>query len=217
MTALKKLTFFLMITAIFVCSPYFANKYFFSENPIIVSFERNPSSIQKVYDYSDLVGSALQTAAKQRLVDTIQLSAKGGDIYIQMGNFVLMNDSRQKDFACGYYNKMSFEFEADGVLVEGEKPLLTIETGCDVASNINFMAPFKIPVSSLKAQKPSQTDYKFFDQGHSTTISLNHSPTSWPTVWNLKNIKMSHNSISSRLLRVPTLEAAQGSKISMKW
>ncbi len=171
---------------------------------------REPSSIQRVYDYSDLKGNALAMAAKDRLVNSINIKNKNDELSIAMGNFVLLNDDKEKDFACGYYDRLSFVFEASGVIVEGERPTLTVDSSCELGANINEMVPVKISLNSLKNQKPSDTEYKFFADGRAVSVTVNHSPSAWPTEWILKNVKLTHSKISSRFIQVPTFEVGMG-------
>lgn len=201
----------MFVAGVFAVAPFWARQ-FLLDNPITVAFsDRAPSSIQKMFDYSDLVGSALQSAARQRLMDSVQITAQNGDVLIQMGNFVLLNEGKQKDFACGYYDKVSFEFEAQGVLVDGEKPKLTLQSACEVASNVNFMNPFKVPITQLKLQKPAPSEYKFFEGSQPVTVSLENSPDAWPSNWILKSVKMTNSKVSSRSLVIDSF------RLSMKW
>src|ERR1700691_6205963 len=59
---------------------------------------RNPASIQPVFNYSNLEGEALQTAVKQRVVNSMNINKNAAsDVEIQMGNFVIRGDQNEKD------------------------------------------------------------------------------------------------------------------------
>lgn len=209
--AFKQFCFYIFVAGIFTASPFIATKYLFESTIMVTQNDRGPSSIQKVFDYSSLVGNALEAAAQARLSNSVSVINSKDEVALLMGNFVLMNEENEKQFACGYYDKLNFVFEAQGVSVGGESPILTVVAECDVATNINMMNPIKLPLAELKKQKPSNTEFKFFDSGKSLTLSLSHSPASWPTQWVLKSVKMTNSKFLSRLLVVPTRQ------ISMNW
>ena len=171
---------------------------------IASSVNRSPSSIQKVFDFSYLQGSALQAAAKERLSSSIYISTSEdkSKVTITMGNFVLKNDQDERDFACGFYDRITFLFEAEGIAIDGEKPKLIITSGCEVGSNINYLNPIDIPVEKLRQQALSNTEFKFFESHQSTTIQLIESPPAWPQKWVLKEVKMAHSRVSSRVLNL---------------
>lgn len=182
---------------------------------------RNPASIQKVFDYSYLQGEALQKAVKDRLMRSVQIKTAllKDDVTIEMGNFVLLNDKKEKDFACGFYDRVTLIFDAEGVSVDGEAPHLSVETGCEVGGDINVLIPIRIPLAKLKSQKPSNTEFKFFESKASMTVKLSNSPADWPKRWILKEVKMTHSKFSSRVITMgPQDMFQQGVRpISMNW
>jgi hypothetical protein len=176
---------------------------------------RNPASIQKVFDYSYLGGDSLLQAAKERLGNSVQISLSSDktEAIIELGNFVLMDDKNQKDFACGFYDKVALSFEAQGVAVDGQKPQLVVEAKCEVAENINALVPIHVPLSKIKTEKPSDTEFKFYQSKTPLTVRLQNAPGTWPKHWVLNGIKLTHSQFTSRILSVDTFKQ----NISMNW
>ena len=183
-----------------------------------IASTRGPASIQKVFDFSSLQGSALEYAAKQRLAYSISVAKSDQESVIEVGNFVLSNDSNQKDFACGYYDQVTLEFDAEGIAVSGEKPHLTVQTGCDVADNINNLEPIHVPVQKLKAQAPGESEYKFYDAKRPMTVQMVNSATEWPSQWVMTDLRFTNSQFPSRTLHLGSDEIRAGSgKVLMNW
>jgi hypothetical protein len=182
---------------------------------------RGPASIQKVFDFSYLEGSALQAAAKDRLSSSISItmSEDKAKALITVGNFALKGELDQRDFACGFYDRLTLTFEAEGVSVDGEKPTLIISSGCEVGSNINYLEPISIPVTKLTQQTPSNTEFKFFDSRLPLAIKLVESPPEWPKKWVLRDLTLTHSKLTSRILNLSTsdLSSSRNHTISMNW
>lgn len=177
---------------------------------------RSPASIQKVFDYSYLEGDALKTAVNQRVVNSMNINkTESDDVEIQMGNFVLKDDHNEKDFACGYYDQVALTFEAEGVSVDGEKPTLVVESGCEIGGDVNTLTPIKLPVHQLKAQKPGNTDYKFFNAKSPVTVHSSNPAADWPDTWVLTDVKLTNSQVYSRVLHIRSGDIL--SKPMMNW
>jgi hypothetical protein len=187
--------------------------------PASAGADRSPAAIQKVFDFSYLEGSSFQMAAKRRLYNSMDVEKQGGDIVIEMGNFVLLNDKKEKEFACGFYDRFMIRFEAEGISGDGEKPTLAIESQCQLGENINFLVPIRIPVAKITSEEPGNAEYKFFDSEHPVTIKFSNTAATWPRKWILKDIKMIHSKMSARVLTVAPSELAfeKPRPVSMNW
>jgi hypothetical protein len=179
---------------------------------------RAPASIEHVFDYSNLQGTALEYAAKQRLLSSIVVAKDGDDAVVQLGNYVLSNDSQEKDFACGYYDQVTLEFDAEGVAVSGEKPHIVVQAGCEVGDNINSFVPIRIPVSKLKTNAPMESEYQFFQGKTPLKIQMTSPPPQWPGQWVLTDLKLTNSQNPSRILHVEAgdIRSSTGS-IKMNW
>jgi len=174
------------------------------------SMERSPASIEKVWDFSYLEDGALAAAAKKRMATSlsVEMTAQNGEAKIQIGNFVLNNiEEKRKDFACGYYDRVVFVFEAEGIATSGERPEWLLEAGCQIAGDVNDLLPIHIPVNKIKAEKPGDVELKYYDGSNALSVSFNHMPPrQWPTQWVLKEVSFKHSQYSSRVLKIDSDE-----------
>jgi hypothetical protein len=180
---------------------------------------RHPASIQKIYDFSQLQGSTLDQAAKQRLLTGLNIERTQEANNIQLGNFVLLNSQQQKDFVCGVYNHITLSFQAEGVAVSGEKPTLVIDTPCGVADNINSLAPIRVPFQQIKTQSPRTHELVLQQDGGPLHILSDNNPESWPKNWALTEIKMTHDQDPSKVLQISPADIKDfaNKPVFMKW
>lgn len=179
---------------------------------------RTPASIGRVFDFSNLQGSALETAAKQRLLSSLVIAKDNSDAVVEMGNYVLTNENSEKDFACGFYDQVEVDFDAEGVAVSGDIPHITVQTGCAVANNINSFVPIRIPIAKLKAAPPSDSVYEFYNANVPLKVQMSNSPPDWPGQWVLTDVKLTSSQNPSRILHLQSsdIKAANGS-MKMNW
>lgn len=209
----SKVGFYTLSLMVFVGSCTMVKEQLFNYKNSGVTKNRNPASIQRVYDFSGLQGRSLQMAVADRFASSTEVKYSGNHVVLQTGHFALFDNQQQETvFACGYYDKISFNFEGNNVIVDSEnKPQLTIEADCEIASNVNYLIPTRVPLALLKNEKPGKIEKKFFEQNQSVTVRTDNIPSEWPTEWILKTIKLTHSKMMGRTLVVPT------QKISMKW
>lgn len=150
---------------------------------------RDPAAIKRVYDFSNLEGSALSLAAKQRLIDGTQVLTDKSNIGVSLGHFVIRGDDGQKTFACQTYSKVIIGFEGDGMVVAGEKPQMEIEGSCDVSADINSIAPLWIPVAKILGEPVADGEFDFRD-GKAVKVRFANVSDQWPSSWVLKNIRL---------------------------
>ena len=150
---------------------------------------RDPAAIRRMYDFSNLQGSALQTALQHRLVDGARVVANEGKQGVELGHFVVMNDKGEKVFACQKYNKVILSFEADGVAVAGEKPELEVEGPCEMAENINTIAPVWVPLARVLGEPVSDGEFDF-KEGQPVRLRFKAVADNWPKNWALKSVRL---------------------------
>jgi hypothetical protein len=113
---------------------------------------------------------------------------------------------------------VTIEFDAEGVAVSGDKPHITVQSGCQVATNINAMEPIHIPIQKLKAQPPSETQYSFYDSNNPMKITMANPPSEWPGQWVLTDLKLTNSQVPSRILHIQAEDIrASSGKIIMNW
>lgn len=150
---------------------------------------RDPAAIRRMYDYSNLQGSALQTALQHRLVDGARIVAENGNVGLELGHFVVQDASGDKVFACQKYSKMVLSFEAEGIAVAGEKPTMELEGVCQMADNINSIAPLWIPVARVLGEPVMDGELDYRD-AQPVKLRFAHVVDAWPKRWALKSVRL---------------------------
>jgi hypothetical protein len=168
---------------------YFANGFNVTFEQASKSPSRDPAAIRRVYDFSDLQGSALDSASKQRLISGALVVTDNSNIGIGLGHFVLRGQDGQKAFACQTYSKVVLTFEGDGMMVGGEKPQMEVEGACDVSADINSIAPLWIPVAKILGEAVADGEFDF-REGKPVKIRFANVSDQWPTTWVLKSVRL---------------------------
>ncbi len=150
---------------------------------------RDPAAIKKVYDFSQLNGSALNFAAKQRLIDGAKIIRESKDLGLELGHFVVKGQDGLKAFACQKYSKVVLHFEGDGTAVGGELPQMEVEGACEISRDINSIAAVWIPVSRILGEPVADGEFDF-REGRPSKVKFANVSDQWPTVWQLKSVKL---------------------------
>lgn len=150
---------------------------------------RDPASIKHSYDFSQLEGSALSYAAKQRLLDGAEVVKNETGIGIELGHFVIRGQDGKKEFACQRYSKVVMTFQGDGVAVAGELPRMEVEGACDISSDINRISALYIPVSRIIGEPVADGEFDF-REGKQIKLRFANVSDQWPKTWLLQGIKL---------------------------
>ena len=180
--------FFLFVIGIFITksSPQFPRSVEQSSK----SASRDPAAIRRVYDFSQLDGSALDQASKQRLVTGAKVYKSPEEIGIELGHFVVKGADGQKTFACQKYSQIILEFEGDGTASNGEKPTMEVEGTCEISSaDVNSISPLWIPVAKILGEPVADGEFDFRD-GHPVKVRFANVFQDWPSEWRLKGVKL---------------------------
>lgn len=151
--------------------------------------ERNPAAIRQVYDFSQLRGSALEVAMKQRLLTGLEINKDEEGIGISLGHFAFLTDAGEKTLGCHVFQKVVFQFESDETAVNGEKSLMDVEGPCEYSTDIGKIDPLWIPVNQVLAVKPADGDLEFREKKQ-VTLRFNHMADAWPRRWVLVGVKI---------------------------
>ncbi len=153
---------------------------------------RDPAAIRKVYDFSNLDGSALSLASKQRIISGFEAIRKGESIGISLGHFVVKGSDGQKQFACRKYNRITLSFEGEGMAVGGEKPSMQIEGACHEAEDINQISPLVVPVARILDAPVGDGEFDFRED-QPVRVRFSNVADQWPTTWALVSVKLSND------------------------
>lgn len=150
---------------------------------------RDPAAIKRVYDFSNLQGSALDFATKQRIIDGFKVIKEKNDIGVELGHFVIKSAEGDKLFACQRYSKIILSFEGDGAAVGGELPNMEVEGKCEISADINSIAPIWIPISKFLNEPANDGEFDYLE-GHVAKIKFSNVSDRWPKTWILRSVKM---------------------------
>ena len=186
-------------------------------NSQILDTNRNPAALHKVFDFSQLEGSALKMRSQRRLIEDATITAENGKVSIELGHFVTKGDGNRKVFACDYYEHVDLTFKAEGVATGGEVPSMTIEGPCKVSADLNKISSISIPVARILNEKPTDMDLSY-DQSSVSFHFANMGP-SWPKNWVLTSVKLIRDGSPGEGISVDEQEIRDitAIPISMKW
>lgn len=190
---MRSLVYVLVVFIFFCCGYYIvASSDNIESTPrVATTTSRDPAAIKKVYDFSNLDGSALDQASKQRLVSGAKLIQEAQDIGVELGHFVLRGPDGQKTFACQMYSKIVLVFEGDGMASAGEKPAMEVEGNCEISADINAISPLWIPVARILGEPVAEGDFDYRD-GRPARVHFSNVREEWPRVWRLRSVRLSN-------------------------
>ncbi len=190
---MRSLSYLIVVFVFFICGYFIVkNSSNFEGAPrVSTAPSRDPAAIKKVYDFSNLDGSALDQASKQRLISGAKLIRETQDIGVELGHFVLRGPNGEKTFACQMYSKIVLVFEGDGMASGGEKPAMEVEGNCEISADINAISPLWIPVARIMGEPVAEGDFDYRD-GRPARVHFSHVREEWPKVWRLKAVRLSN-------------------------
>jgi len=178
---------------------------------------RRPASIPKVFDFSELQGTALEDAARKHLISDAKSIREKDRAGFYLGHFVTRNLDGKSALACDIYNRVSMTFLAEGMAMSGDRPSLTIDASCEVGDNVNQMEPIWIPIAEIMAQKPGNMELQL-NSPKPITLKFQNIESTWPTYWILSELKI-YNRTDGRSISVDntTIYKLSSAPLSMTW
>lgn len=189
----------------------------FISNSQILEKNRNPAAIRKVFDFSQLEGSALKMRSQRRLIEEANITNENGRVSIELGHFVTKGEGNRRIFACDFYERVTLTFKAEGIAASGEIPTLRVEGPCKVSADLNKISLISIPVNKILNERPSDMDLNY-DQS-SVSFHFENMGQSWPKNWVLKSVKLLRDNHPGDGIEVDEHEIKDITSIpiSMKW
>lgn len=167
---------------------------------------RDPAAIRKTYDFSDLDGSALSAASKQRIIAGYSIKHEADSVGISLGNFVVRGADGQKEFACRRYQKIILSFAGEGMAVAGEKPIMEVEGHCFVSEDINMISALWVPVNRILGEAVADGEFDFWEQ-NAVRIRFANVSDQWPLQWALTKVKLSNDNNEEVTIEESDLQA----------
>lgn len=150
---------------------------------------RDPAAIRQVYDFSHLRGSALEVAMKERAIGGLEVFQEARQIGVGLGHFAFVNGAGEKTLGCREFGKVIFKFEAEGIVVNGERPVMEVEGACEFSEDLARISPLYIPVARIFGEKPADGEFQFRD-GKEITVRFSNLSNEWPRQWVLVGTRM---------------------------
>ncbi len=138
--------------------------------------QRDPAAVgNKVFQISSLSSEQIrnQLSQKIKVFPTVD-----GRKSIQFSGF--------SSGLCKTYPEIEMEFQAEGIAVGGEAPMLKISAPCESGQDPSEMASIQLPIEKLLAEKPRNAEFKF--DGYTAKIEFKNASDEWPKQWILKNV-----------------------------
>jgi hypothetical protein len=151
--------------------------------------QRDPAAVRNAFDFSNLQGERLQAAAKQRLLAGFLTKKETTGASFGLGHFVFADEYGERKMACQHYGKVIFTFEAEGVSVAGEKPVMEVEGRCETSVDTSRINPLFIPISKITDERPGDGEFQFNEKS-AITVRFTNLPEQWPQLWLMKSMKI---------------------------
>jgi len=179
--------------------------------------DRLPAAIPKVADISELTGSALESAAKRRLLSGAKTILEGENFGVSLGHFITKGMDGRAAFACDVYDRVTLTFAAEGIAVSGERPTLTVEADCEATSDASRLATIWIPVGEIKNGPPVDAELRL-TAPTDVLVKLSNMTSEWPSLWVLSKVRLYNRKDSQSIdMDSTNLYQMMESQISMRW
>lgn len=152
------------------------------------TISRDPAAVRQVYDFSHLRGDALEVAIKQRVVAGLEVRKEDGAVSVGVGHFAFVNGGGERTLGCREYGKITMTFEADGVVVNGERPTMQVEGACEFSDDLAHVNPLKIPVARIMGERPADGEFTFME-GKPVAVKFSNLSDEWPRKWVLSGVR----------------------------
>jgi hypothetical protein len=152
---------------------------------------RNPAAIRPYYDFTNLRGSALEIALKERVIANLEIVHKNNDVGLTFGHFAFTNSAAEKTFGCHEYKNVTLKFESADMAISGEKSKMEVESNCVASSDITMIEPIWLPLSKIYNDKPTDGDFQFME-GQKISIHFSNVSDEWPKKWHLIGVKLNN-------------------------
>lgn len=161
--------------------------------------QRDPAAVRQIYDFSSLTGTDLTEAMKKRILSGASVIREQESLGIELGHFAMAKITGEKTLACQEFEKVILRFEADGVAINGERPVMEVEGPCEFSSDMRKINAIFIPVDRILAEKPADGEIQY-RSGRPVTLRFHGMSEEWPTRWLLTSVRLSHTADQKEFL-----------------
>ncbi len=190
MRSLREVQVKVIATRLLVFGSFFVAGYvFLVSNTERFIVTRDPAAIRQVYDFSHLRGDALTIAMKERMVTGLEVAKESERVGVGLGHFTFTNHLGEKTLACREFSKMTLSFEAEGVVVNGERPSMEIEGDCQFTDDLTRIEPLYVPAARILGEKPADGEFQFRDK-NPVAVRFVNLADEWPRKWILTGVSL---------------------------
>lgn len=165
-----------------------------------VLLKRSPAAIRQYYDFTNLRGSALEIALKERVVSNLEIIRENKNLGLKLGHFAFMNNADEKKFGCEEYPKVILQFESDDMAVSGEKSRMEVESDCQASADTTMIETVWIPLDKVYTEKALDGDFQF-SENKPVSIRFSNISDEWPKKWHLIGINLNGQNSNLRIDR----------------
>lgn len=163
--------------------------FLISQSVELKGTERSPAAVRKNYDFTNLRGSALEIALKERLITQVNVQKNESDVAFSLGHFAFTNSNNSRVLGCSVYQKVVLEFESADMAISGEKSKMEVSGACRSNEDGTMIQPLRIPFSKIHQDRPSDGDYQFTFEDP-IFVRFSNVSESWPRSWHLVGVKL---------------------------
>lgn len=142
---------------------------------------RAPASTASV-DLSHLEGESFTMAAKLKMLEGVEITARDGAHFVTMGHFTGTDDTRSS--ACQTYSRIEYEFASDDSVVSGEPTIMKVSGLCSVGNGPSQLQSLEIPYNRVLSEKPGDRTISLGDH-NKVEIQFSNVGDEWPREWRL--------------------------------
>lgn len=160
---------------------------------------RDPAAVRQVSDFSNLSGSELTLAMKTKLLSSASVVRAQASLGVELGHFAMAKITGERTLACQEFEKVTLRFEADGVAVSGERPVMEVEGACEFSADMTKINPIFIPIDKIMGEVPGDGEIQYRDN-KPVTLRFHGVSEQWPTRWLLTSVRLSSAGTQKELL-----------------
>ncbi len=138
---------------------------------------------------------------------------------ISLGSFLSKNELGEKTLVCQNYDKISLLFEAQGIAVDGKKPILEVDANCEISKeDFKQLKTIWIPFRKIQGENLNISEVSYYEEGL-VTYKFADIFMEWPREWKLQSIRIFNSKEPERQKNFESkdIESLMQKPVSMYW
>ena len=100
-----------------------------------------------------------------------------GSLPFVVGNLLFTDSKGNSDFVCKNFSKVKLLFEAYGLIIEGERVVMTLTADCKTHTDHQYIGPFSLPVQKIINSPITKSEF------HEEGLKFENVALRWPQSW----------------------------------